>query len=73
MKMPLMCRRKGYSFVGQRFNGEYPFVRFYAEYIECDFCGEPTRGRVYDQTQEVICGACGKILLIVDSKPVYEV
>ena len=47
-------RRKGCLLVGQRFNGEYPFVRFYAEYIECDFCGEPTRGRVYDGEQEVV-------------------
>ena len=47
------------------------FVRFYAEYIDCDFCGQPTRGRVYDSTQEVTCGACGQILLMVE--PVYEI
>jgi ribosomal protein S27E len=73
LKTPFMCRRKGYLLVVHVFNAARRFVRFYAEYIECDFCGEPTRGRVYDQTQEVICGACGKILLIVESKPVYEV
>ncbi len=49
------------------------FVRFYVDYIDCDFCGQPTRGRVYDSTQEVTCGSCGKILLIVESEPVYEV
>jgi hypothetical protein len=62
---PFMCRRKGCSFVGQRFNGGYPFVRFYAEYIECDFCGEPTRGRVYDGEQEVVCGSCNRALIEV--------
>lgn len=71
--VPFMCRRKGYSFVVHVFNAARRFVRFYSEYIECDFCGQPTRGRVYDQTQEVTCGACGQILLIVESGPVYEV
>ena len=47
------------------------FVRFYVDYIDCDFCGQPTRGRVYDRTQEVTCGSCGQILLIVES--VYEI
>ena len=51
--------------MGQRFNGEYPFVRFYAEYIECDFCGEPTRGRVYDGEQEVVCGSYHRALIEV--------
>lgn len=63
--MPFMYRRKGYLFVGQRFSSEYPSVRFYAEYIECDFCGEPTRGRVYEGEQEVVCGSCHRTLIEV--------
>lgn len=34
------------------------FVRFYKDYVECDFCGQLTRGRVYDGAQEIVCGAC---------------
>ena len=41
------------------------FVRFYEEYIECDFCGQHTRGRVYDGTQCVLCGSCGHTLIEV--------
>lgn len=63
--VPFVCRRKGCLLVGQQFNGEYPFVRFYAEYIECDFCGEPTRGRVYDGEQEVVCDSCHRSLIEV--------
>lgn len=41
------------------------YVRFYEEHVECDFCGEYTRGRVYDATQCVICGSCGHTLIEV--------
>jgi NAD-dependent dihydropyrimidine dehydrogenase PreA subunit len=41
------------------------FVRFYEEHIECDFCGQHTRGRVYDGTQCVLCGSCGHTLIEV--------
>ena len=34
------------------------FVRFYRDYIECDFCGQLTRGRVYEDSQEIVCGSC---------------
>ena len=34
------------------------FVRFYKDYIECDFCGQLTRGRVYEDSQEIVCGSC---------------
>ena len=34
------------------------FVRFYKDYIECDFCGQMTRGRVYEGAQEIVCGTC---------------
>jgi len=38
------------------------FVRFYRDYIECDFCGELTKGRVYEDSQEIICGSCNSVL-----------
>ncbi len=39
-----------------------PYVRFYKDFIECDFCGEHTRGRVYEGSQEIVCGACNATL-----------
>jgi len=38
------------------------FVRFYKDYIECDFCGQMTRGRVYEGAQEIVCGACNSAI-----------
>lgn len=41
---------------------EFPkrdYVRFYDDFVECDFCGQLTRGRVYDGAQQIECGACG--------------
>lgn len=38
------------------------YVRFWAEEIECDFCGAPTRGRVYEDSAEVTCGACNSVI-----------
>jgi hypothetical protein len=37
------------------------FVRFYDDYIECDFCGQQTRGRVYEGSQKIQCGACAAV------------
>jgi len=36
------------------------FIRYYSDYVACDFCGEQTRGRVYESTQSVTCGSCHK-------------
>lgn len=44
---------------------EFPvlkYVKFYRDFIECDFCGQLTRGRVYDGCQEIVCGACNSVL-----------
>ena len=38
------------------------FVRFWPEHIECDFCGALTRGRVYEDSAEVSCGACHSVM-----------
>jgi hypothetical protein len=56
------------------------YVRFYDDFVECDFCGQLTRGRVYEGQQKIECGACGsaffefytepeKILLDLDDGP----
>ena len=41
----------------QRKDEERPYVRFYRDFIECDFCGQLTRGRVYEDSQEITCGS----------------
>jgi|TARA_R110001606_G_C15019823_1_gene609611 hypothetical protein len=38
------------------------FVRFYKDFIECDFCGQHTKGRVYEDSQEIVCGSCNSVL-----------
>jgi hypothetical protein len=40
------------------------YERHYDEYIECDLCGQQTRGRIYDDARsKVVCGACHGELL----------
>ena len=39
------------------------FKRYYIDFIECDFCGQSTRGRVYPHSLSGLCGACHKPLL----------
>ena len=39
------------------------YERYYIDFIECDFCGQSTRGRVYPHSLEVLCGSCHKPLL----------
>jgi hypothetical protein len=35
----------------------------YNYYVECDFCGQHTRGRVYESAKtKVRCGACDRII-----------
>ena len=52
--------------------GDFRYVRFYEEHIECDFCGQHTRGRVYDGTQCVVCGSCGHTLIEVVTPEHYD-
>jgi hypothetical protein len=42
------------------------YVRFYKDFVPCDFCGQPSRGRVYDLTQRVVCGSCGEEWFSID-------
>jgi len=37
------------------------YVNFYEDFVECDFCGQLTRGRVYEGAQKIECGACGTV------------
>ena len=46
----------------KRKGDEKPYVRFYRDFIECDFCGQLTRGRVYEDSQEITCGSCHSTL-----------
>ena len=46
------------------------FERHYDKFIDCDFCGQATRGRVYpDKPTAVYCGACNKVIV---NRPVKE-
>ena len=36
---------------------------WYTDLVPCDFCGQQTRGRVYEDTREVVCGSCNKTLI----------
>ena len=45
---------------------EREYVRFFRNYVECDWCGMSTRGRVYEETQTSVCSACRKPLLEID-------
>lgn len=40
------------------------FSPHYSEHVECDWCGQHTRGRVYEHKPDVVvCGSCGGLLL----------
>ena len=35
----------------------------YNRLVECDFCGQQTRGRIYEETRtKVRCGACDRVI-----------
>jgi len=43
---------------------ETPYERYYKEYVNCDFCGQQTKGRIYvDQPTAVHCGACNRVMI----------
>jgi hypothetical protein len=41
---------------------EEPFIRHYEHHVMCDWCGAFTRGRIFDDSAEVVCGACHEII-----------
>jgi hypothetical protein len=50
---------------------ERDYVRFFRNYVDCDWCGMQTRGRVYEETQAIVCSACRKPLLEIDEDVSY--
>ena len=46
-------------------------MRFFRNYVDCDWCGMQTRGRVYEETQTIVCSACRKPLLEIDEDVSY--
>ena len=47
------------------------YFNFYEGFIDCDFCGQQTRGRVYNGSHEVKCGACHSVLLTLTDVQQY--
>jgi hypothetical protein len=45
------------------------FVRFFKEYVDCGWCDQPTRGRVYEESQKIVCSVCNGVLLEIDDEP----
>lgn len=49
---------------------EQEYERHYNEFVECDFCGQATRGRVYPERPIAVhCGACNRIIV---NRPMRE-
>ena len=48
------------------------YYSFYEGFVECDFCGQQTRGRVYSGSQQVKCGACHAVLLDISEQSQYK-
>ena len=46
---------------------EYFSVRFFKRDILCGFCSQPTRGRVYDGGEAIVCSVCSGPMLELES------
>lgn len=46
---------------------EYFSVRFFKKDIVCGFCGQLTRGRVYDGGEAIVCSVCSGPMLELES------
>ena len=44
-------------------------MRFFKEYVSCGWCDQPTRGRVYEESQKIVCSVCNGVLLEIDDEP----
>ena len=49
------------------------FVRFFSDYVDCDWCSQPTRGRVYEESQSIICSVCRQPLLEISEEDSFVV
>jgi hypothetical protein len=45
--------------------GDLPFLRYYDSHVTCDFCGQQTRGRLYEYSVDVVCGSCREAIATV--------
>lgn len=39
------------------------YTRWYSDFIDCDWCGCMTRGRLHENSKEVLCGSCKRPLI----------
>ena len=53
--------------------GERHVVHFFTEPVTCDWCGEETKGFVYEGMQSIVCSLCKQPLLIIEDKPTFIV
>lgn len=43
---------------------ERDYERHYDKFVDCDFCGQATKGRIYpDRPTAVHCGACNRVIV----------
>ena len=45
-----------------------PFVRFFADYVTCNSCDNETRGRVYQESERVVCSSCKAVLIDMETE-----
>lgn len=39
------------------------YIKLYEKFVDCDFCGQQTRGRVYDdEPEKAYCGSCNRVI-----------
>lgn len=47
--------------------GRSDYTRHHPAFIECDFCGSLTRGRIYKVEPEIVrCGACHRAIQTIN-------
>jgi len=53
--------------------GERHVVHFFTNPVECDWCGEETKGFVYEGMQSIVCSLCKEPMLVIEDKPTFIV
>ena len=38
-------------------------VRFFSDSVYCGWCEQPTQGRVFDESSQIICSVCHGVML----------
>lgn len=57
---PFLIRQK--CMTSSQQNQITSYRRFYKSHVQCDFCGQLTRGRLFPSERVVRCGSCGRVL-----------